>query len=153
ITRIPALYQIEKQFQYIGYFNRSLSTSLFVILVVLLTGFYIYFLHRFQRKQLSKRFFWSLVGVTAVVLAFSYNALSYDLFNYIFDAKILTHYHLNPYQYMALNFPQDPMLGFMHWTNRTYPYGPIWLGLTVPLSFVGANIFIITFYLFKFLIV
>jgi len=153
ITRIPSLYSIEKHFQYIGYFNRSLSTTLFILLVLLLSVFYLYFLRQFHRKQLTKRFFWSLVGVTAVVLAFSYNALSYDLFNYIFDAKILTHYHLNPYQYMALNFPQDPMLGFMHWTNRTYPYGPIWLGLTVPLSFVGANIFIITFYLFKILIV
>ncbi|MGH2611771.1 MAG: hypothetical protein ACRDFB_01825, partial [Rhabdochlamydiaceae bacterium] len=153
ITRIPFLYGFEKDFQYIGYFNRPLSTLLFVLLVLLLTGMYIWLLHLFQKKEISKSFFWKLIAITAVILAFSYNAFSYDLFNYMFDAKILTHYHLNPYQHKALDFPQDPMLGFMHWTERTYPYGPVWLGLTVPLSFIGANIFIITFYLFKFMMV
>jgi len=44
------------------------------------------------------------------------------------------------------------MLNFMRWTHRTYPYGPTWLGLTVPLSFLGMNYFLPTFFLFKFLI-
>jgi len=44
------------------------------------------------------------------------------------------------------------MLSFMHWTHRTYPYGPVWLLVTIPFSFIGANIFIPTFFLFKLLI-
>lgn len=124
-----------------------------MLLVIVSTTIYLYFLHLFQQTKASKAFFWKLVGITAVILVFSYNAFSYDLFNYIFDAKIVTHYHQNPYIHQALDFPGDPMLGFMHWTNRTYPYGPIWLGITVPLSFIGANYFVITFFLFKILIV
>jgi hypothetical protein len=53
--------------------------------------------------------------------------------------------------YKALDFPGDKMLGFMHWTHRNYPYGPTWLFLTVPLSFIGFQIFIPTFFLFKIL--
>ncbi|MBI3888164.1 hypothetical protein HY310_03815 [Candidatus Microgenomates bacterium] len=49
----------------------------------------------------------------------------------------------------ALDFPTDPMLSFMRWTHRVYPYGPLWLVITVPLSFVGFGIFLPTFFLFK----
>ena len=44
------------------------------------------------------------------------------------------------------------MLNFMRWTHRVYPYGPSWLVLTVPFSFIGANFFLPTFFLFKLLI-
>jgi hypothetical protein len=93
-----------------------------------------------------------LLIITAFILAFSYNAFSYDLFNYIFDAKIITHYQQNPYLHKALDFPNDPMLSFMRWTHRYYPYGPAWLFLTAPISFLGLNIFSLTFFLFKALI-
>src|SRR5205814_411517 len=83
------------------------------------------------------------------ILFFAYNAFSYDLFNYIFDAKIFVHYHQNPYFHKALDFPGDPMLSFMHWTHRTYPYGPAWLIIIAPVYYLGFGIFSITFYLFK----
>jgi len=100
-------------------------------------------------KQISKKFVWKLIFITTGVLVFSYNAFSYDIFNYIFDAKIITHYHLNPYIHKALDFPGDPMLSFMRWTHRVYPYGPVWLGLTVPLSYLGFGLFLPTFFMFK----
>lgn len=145
-----SLYQtIEKSFQYIGYFNRPLSTYLYVGLLIFLFTFYIRLLNLAIKGKIQKQTFWLLTILTTIVLTFSYNAFSYDIFNNIFDAKIITHYHLNPYQHKALDFPQDPMLSFMHWIERTYPYGPFWLAFSVPLSFMGANIFIITFFLFK----
>lgn len=93
-----------------------------------------------------------MIIAATVILTFSYNAFSYDLFNYIFDAKIVTFYNQNPYLHKALDFPDDPMLGFMHGVHRTYPYGPTWLGLAIPLSFMGSHIFLLTLYLFKALI-
>jgi Gpi18-like mannosyltransferase len=94
---------------------------------------------------------WITIIALTVILAFSYNAFSYDIFNYIFDAKIFTNYHQNPYLFKALDFPNDPMLAFMHWTQRTYPYGPTWLLVSVPLSFLGLQYFLPTFFLFKLL--
>lgn len=150
-SRIDFLRQIVKSFQYIGYFNRPLSAFIFIFLIILLINLYLGFLIMVKTRHISAKSIWKLILITAVVLAFSYNAYSYDLFNYIFDAKIITHYFQNPYLQKALDYPGDPMLSFMHWTHRTYPYGPVWLVLTVPLSFIGFNFFIPTFFFFKLL--
>ena len=138
----------EKFFKNIGYFQRPLSSFLFVGIVLFLFVFYSLILHAVYKKKISKKTIWFLIIAVAILLTFSYNAFSYDIFNYIFDAKIVTYYHQNPYLYKALDFPGDPMLSFMHWTHRLYPYGPVWLGLTIPLS-VGLKFFLPTFFLFK----
>ena len=152
ITRIPRLYAIEKLFQQIGYFDRPLSTEIFLFLSAVFLVLY-FCLWRFTtQKKIHSYTIWSIIGVITLILTFSYNAFSYDFFNYIFDAKIITHYHQNPYLHKALDYPQDPMLGFMHWIDRTYPYGPLWLVITAIISFIGANIFIVTFFLFKILV-
>lgn len=151
LSRASIFLTIEKSFQYVGWFNRPLSTLLYCFIVILLFALYVVTLVLSKKNKLQARSIWIITILAAVILAFSYNAFSYDFFNYIFDARIFTHYGLNPYQYKALDFPHDPMLGFMHWTHRTYPYGPFWLALTVPLSYVGFGYFLPTFYLFKIL--
>ncbi len=147
LSRASVFQTIEKNFQYIGYFNRPLSVTLFYILLVLLFAGYGIFLGM-SKKFTMKRLWPILLGITAI-LALSYNAFSYDFFNYIFYTKIILHYHQNPYLVTALDFPHDPMLSFMHWTHNTYPYGPFWLVLTVPLGFIGFNYFLATFFIFK----
>ncbi len=87
-----------------------------------------------------------LIGV---ILFFSYPFLSHDFFNYMFDAKILTVYNKNPYLYRALDFPSDPWLLFMHWTHRTYPYGPVFLPLTLIPSFLSFGKLILNLVFFK----
>jgi hypothetical protein len=151
ISRVEFLQNIVRSFQQIGYFQRPLSTALYVCILILLFIFYGVFLYLSKKKILQKKYIWVLLGISAVLLTFSYTAFSYDIFNYIFDAKIITHYHQNPYLQKALDYPHDPMLSFMRWTHRVYPYGPVWLGLTVPLSFIGLQFFLPTYFLFKFL--
>ncbi|HSW97852.1 MAG TPA: glycosyltransferase family 87 protein [Candidatus Saccharimonadales bacterium] len=151
ISRYPFFYGIEKTFQYVGYFQRPLSTTLYIGILLILSSLYFLMLKLSSDKKVEKRFVWKLIFASAVILVFSYSAFSYDIFNYIFDAKIVTHYHANPYIHKALDYPGDPMLSFMHWTQRIYPYGPFWLALTVPLSFIGLQIFLPTFFLFKIL--
>ena len=142
----------EKFFQHIGYFQRPLSSFIFTGIVLSLFIFYFMILRGVHAKNISKKTIWFLIIATTVILTFSYNAFSYDLFNYIFDAKIVTYYNQNPYVHRALDFPGDPMLTFMHWTHRFFPYGPTWLGLSVPLSFLGFQFFLPTFFLFKIMI-
>lgn len=147
-----SIYQtIEKSVQHVGFYQRPLSTVVFIIIASLLFIFYLLFLFLAKEDKLSFKNLSVLTILTAIVLAFAYNAFSYDLFNYIFDAKIISFYHLNPYFFKASDFANDPMLNFMRWTHRTYPYGPSWLILTVPLSFIGMNYFLPTFFLFKIL--
>lgn len=147
----PLYQEISKYFQYVGFFDRSLSTTFYILILFFLFLFYTLILIAVNKNKINRKQFWIIIFVVSGILTFSYNAFSYDLFNYIFDAKIFTHYHLNPYMYKALDFPNDPMLSFMRWIHRTYPYGPAWLFLTIPVSFIGSNIFIVTFYLLKIL--
>lgn len=149
LSKLSIWQAVEKSFQQIGYFQRPLATQLYILILALLFASYLFALFLSFKNSLTRKQIWILIIGTAVILTFSYNAFSYDIFNYIFDAKIITHYHQNPYLHKALDYPGDPMLSFMQWTHRTYPYGFFWLVLTVPLSFLGLNIFLPTFFLFK----
>ena len=151
LTRLSIWTDIQRGFQSIGYFQRPLSTYLYLGLVVLLFAYYGFFLYLTSKNRLTHRTFWIVLFSVTAFLTFSYNAFSHDLFNYIFDAKILSFYHLNPYEYKALDFPEDPMLGFMHWTHRTYPYGPVWLAITAPLYLLGFSYLLTSIVLFKLL--
>lgn len=145
-----SIYQaIEKSLQHVGFFQRPFSATIFAIILILLFIFYFLFLYLAKKNLFSIKNVKIISLITFIVLVFSYNAFSYDLFNYIFDAKIFTFYHLNPYFFRPLDFVSDPMLSFMRWTHRTFPYGPSWLVLTIPLSYLGINIFLLTFFIFK----
>jgi hypothetical protein len=149
ITRTTFFQPLQHFFQYIGYFNRPLSTGLYLFIVILLFTAYLLMLRYSRKSSTAATRLWPVLLLIGVIFLISYNAFSYDFFNYIFDAKIVTHYHSNPYLHKALDYPGDPMLSFMHWTHRTYPYGPSWLVLTVPVSFLGFGVFVPTFFLFK----
>lgn len=153
LSRAGFVQTIEKSFQQIGYFNRPLSTEIYIVILIALFGYYLYFLYLAYKNKIDKKKIWILIISSAIILAPSYTAFSYDIFNYIFDTKIITFYHQSPYLHRALDYPGDPMLSFMHWTHRYYPYGPAWLVITTPLSFIGMNIFLVTYFLFKILIV
>lgn len=149
LTQLTFWQSIQTSFQYLGYFQRTASTQIYLVILAGLFAFYFLILRAVRQRQFSAKKIWFLILLTAGILWLSYNAFSYDLFNYIFDAKIVTFYHQNPYLYKALDFPTDPMLGFMHWTHRLYPYGPLWLTITLPLSFLGFQKFLLTAILFK----
>lgn len=151
LSKLSIYQTVEKVLQYLGFYQRPFSTVIFIIIASLLFLFYCSFLYLVKKGKLKLKTLTVLTILTSVILVFSYNAFSYDLFNYIFDARIVSVYHLNPYFYKATDFASDPMLNFMRWTQRTYPYGPSWLILTVPLTFIGMNYFLSTFFLFKIL--
>lgn len=149
LSEISIWQTIQKSFQYIGWFQRPLSTFIYLAIITLLTIYYGIFLWLAKNNKLEYRQLWFIIGATSIILLFSYNAFSYDLFNYMFDAKIVTYYQQNPYEHKALDYPQDPWINFMRWTHRIYPYGPLWLFLTIPLSFIGFQVFLPTLFLFK----
>ncbi len=143
------IYQIfQKQMIYLGYFNRSLSASIFLILLAILFLYYIFIIIS-SKNQISRKQLVILVLSISFILLLSYPAFSHDIFNYMFDARIVTKYYSNPYNYTALDYPSDLWTRFMHWTHRTYPYGPVWLLLTLPFSYLGFGKFVPTLINFK----
>jgi hypothetical protein len=127
-----------------GYYNREGSWNVYLILVILLFLFYIIAVNNHETINPTR-----IALTIGIVLLFSYPFLSHDLFNYMFDAKIFTFYHQNPYLQRALDFPGDQWTRFMQWTHRTYPYGPVFLLLSLAPSFLGIGKFTLSFLLFK----
>jgi len=129
---------------YLGYYRRDISFAVYLILLVALFVFQYFFLKKFKQYSAVR-----IAGFLALLGCISYPFLSHDLFNYLFDARILTHYGLNPYTHTALDFQKDLWTRFMHWTHRTYPYGPTFLPLSLIPSFLGLGKFSLTFLLYK----
>ena len=132
----------------LGYFHRDVSWNVYLILLVLAFLFHYFFIKNYKKYNP-----FTLSIIIGGILLFAYPFLSHDLFNYLFDAKIFTFYHQNPYLKEALNFPSDPWIRFMHWTNRTYPYGPSFLLLTLIPSFLSFGKFLLSFLFYKMLVV
>jgi len=128
----------------IGYFHRDISWAIYLIFIIILFIFHKWFIAHHKKVNIH----YLLIGMSAILL-FSFPFLSHDLFNYMFDARILTHYGKNPYFFKALDFPADKWTRFMHWTHRVYPYGPVFLLLSLIPSILGWGKFTLTLFLFK----
>jgi hypothetical protein len=150
----PVFLEVQKPFIHFGYYQRPASVNVYIALLLVFFILYILTLRLIWIKKLSLYHLGILIGTLCVVLFLAYPAsFSHDIFNYMFDARIVTEYGQNPYTHKALDFPADPWIRFMHWTHRTYPYGPVWLVVTIPFSFIGLGKFLIILVLFKVLII
>jgi len=129
---------------YFGYYQREWSSVVYILGIIGLFAFHYAIIRKFPLKHVFHLAL--LIGAALVV---SYPFLSHDLFNYMFDAKIATFYHQNPYLKRALDFPNDPWTRFMHWTQRTYPYGPTFILITLIPSFLSFGKFLLAFIFFK----
>lgn len=129
---------------YLGYYRRDISWNVYITLLIILFIF-----HYLLTKKYKHNSVLTIATLIAGIGCISYPFLSHDLFNYLFDARILTYYGKNPYMFTALDFQGDLWTRFMHWTHRTYPYGPTFLPLTLIPSFLGLGKFSLNFVLYK----
>ena len=135
----------------IGYFHRPLSTLIYLAIVTSLTICYIWLIYQQKSASPKNSKYIKLLLFITLILLFAYPAFSYDIFNYIFDARIFVLHKSNPWTLTALDFPDDLWTRFMRWTHRTYPYGPTWLPLTIPFYAIGLHKFTLTLVSFKLL--
>lgn len=126
--------------------NRQQATYLYVALMSSLFTFYLWVL-RHDRNV------WNLIFITVGILFISFPAFSYDIFNYIATAKVTYLYKENPYLVMPVEISGEPMLSFLHASNKVALYGPVWIALTVVPHVIGLGNLIWTMYAFKLLIV
>ena len=129
--------------------NRPLlaTTYLSLILFLIINYLLIIFL---ATKINFKIKLWHLLFLI-LPLIFANNALSYDVFNYIFNAKMLWLYHANPHVKVALDFAYDDWTRFMHNTHTPAPYGYGWTVFSVLPYALSFNKFLLAFLNFRLL--
>lgn len=133
--------------QQLAMFNRS--DSVVVYLSLLLTMFVIYF---FIIKLVPKSvFLWKWVAAIAVVFTLSYPLLSSDVFKYLFAARMVVDYQVNPHVVPPMAFPNDTWIRFLRWIHTPSPYGPGMTVLSIFAYVVGLQKFITALFLSKLL--
>lgn len=94
-----------------------------------------------QHWPVAQRAWWAVV----LVLLLGANALSHDLFNYLFNAKMVLVYRADPHVRVALDFPQDAWLRFMHNVHTPAPYAYGWTGLSLLPLLVSGQKFLLAY--------
>ncbi len=126
-----------------------------VQLVFLLAFFSCYFLiiNSIPKKQvITQRARTLLIIVMSLPLLFSYNSLSHDVFNYIFNSRMIIEYQANPHVKTAIEFSHfDDWTRFMHNIHTPAPYGYGWTALSLLPYIAGFGKFILTWLNFRWL--
>ncbi len=92
---------------------------------------------------------WVAIAAVVAPVVLAYNALSHDVFNYIFNARMVIDYGVNPHVQTALQFASDPWTRFMHNTHTVAPYGYGWTALSLIGYVFGFGYFTMTWAVFK----
>ena len=154
LSRASIVQSLQKSFQYIGFYNRPLSTVVYIGIITLFYLLYFQVLSLVKNKSIDRHKIWKIIYILVAVLVFSYPAfLSYDFFNYMFTAKTILVYHKNPYETIPLMFAGiDPWLNFMRWTHLSTAYAPLWIFFSLIPYLLGFGYFILIMVNMKLLI-
>ncbi len=128
-------------------YNRHIYEVWFIATIITMTLIQLYFIFIKKKPKIE------LIIIGILCLSLAYPFLSTDIFSYLFSAKILYTYHLNPYTTIPETLrDKDIWLSFTYWTHRPYVYGPISLFVfLIPFLIMGAEKFLTIFYLSKIL--
>ena len=149
ISQNPLFLKFVQSMQQLGYYNRPTATMIYTLLIILLFSLFIFNLWLFHKSKVGAKYLALSTIANTFILIFAYPFLSSDLFNYLFDAKIILTYHASPYTHRPLDFPNDDWIRFMRWIHRYSPYGPFWLGFSLIPAALGFGKFILNFLAFK----
>ncbi|MBF6614177.1 MAG: hypothetical protein IVW55_13710 [Chloroflexi bacterium] len=89
----------------------------------------------------------------SITLISMYPVGAADIFDQIFRARLLSHYHLNPFTTLPNNIQGDPFQPFVAWKGDASPYGPLWELLAGGTSALAGNNLLTNLILFKLLVV
>lgn len=130
--------------------NRQLLSYIYFFLTTILIITYLVILK--IMPNLKNRVKWLVIySLLAVLpLSISYNALSHDVFNYIFNARMVIKYGADPHVQTAIQFADiDDWVRFMHNTHTPAPYGYGWTAISLLPVFIGSGKFLATWLLMR----
>lgn len=149
----PPYWQTQQWLWQTLFVDRAVLVTHFSIIIVGLTVTYLGLLHilstRFAQQPMTKHH-WVIIAIVVLPVFFAYNALSHDIFNYIFNARMVVRYSANPHVQTALEFASDEWVRFMHNTHTPAPYGYGWTAVSIVPYVLGMSFFSLTWLLFKF---
>ncbi len=147
----PVYWQAQQWFWRTWFDNPVLQAQWFAGLMVVIWLSYAFFARSLWgvREKITGKMLVIVVALFLLPLLFAYNALSHDIFNYMFNAKMVVEFGADPHVKTALDFAYDPWTRFMHNTHTPAPYGYGWTAISVVPFTLGMGKFLPSFLLFK----
>lgn len=143
----PLYLNFQQQMWQLGYHQRALSSRLYAVLILGMFAVYVLAITRF--RTLLEKTGVKLLAMLIFLLVVTYPALSHDLFNYMFNARMVVKYQQDPHIHTALEFPNDQWVRFMNNVHTPAPYGYGWTVLSLIPYSVGFHKFNPTYFAFK----
>lgn len=144
LSTFPLYWKAQEWLWQIGYHQRELSSWIYGGLLVGMIASCAIVIKKCTESEKKS----TLLSI-ALLLLFSHNALSHDIFNYIFNARMVVKYSMDPHIHTALEFPSDDWTRFMHNTHTPAPYGYGWTLLSLVPVVLGMGKFLLTYFLMK----
>ncbi len=153
---MPIIVSFQKIMQQLGFYQRFYSSVIYLIIVSGLFWGYLGILLNYKGFTLAwlrnKQFiFMSIFIIYLGVIA--YPLFSHDIFNYLFNAKMVLVYHSNPHIHTALEFINDPWVRFMHNVHTSAPYAYGWTGLSLIPVLLTIKKFTLSLWMMKVLVI
>ena len=157
IYNISFLQNLQSTISEFGYTQRPLNTVLFISITSAIWLSYLSVIKQ-NKSIIPKTLILGVITIAAIGII-SYPLFSHDIFNYLFNAKMILVYGANPHIQTALEFAQDPWTRFMHNIHTPAPYAYGWTGISLlpmiitvsnfTLSFWGMKLFVSIFFLMQ----
>lgn len=150
LTSIPTYWDLQQWLWQVLLPKNNLIVKIFILLIILFFIAYLGILLTAKKIVFSKKELIIALILIFVPFLIAHNALSHDIFNYIFNAKIVVDYRGNPHAASAGSYAGDLWLRFMHNTHTLSPYGYAWTAITLIPFLLGFGKFILIYINFKF---
>ncbi|MDD3102076.1 MAG: hypothetical protein PHE59_02940 [Patescibacteria group bacterium] len=124
---------------------------LIVGLLILALIFYIFGYKQVIKKNVNLKTIIIFFIIFNLTLLFIWPIGSTDIFTYIYQSRVLSVHHANPYLTPYSAFPNDSFYHLIKnsWSTNTTPYGPFWTIISSILSFIGKNSLLFSLLIFK----
>lgn len=148
-------YSIEPLRKYLGDSSLTLRNNYLFLLVVglllLALIFYILSYKQIIENKINLKIIVAFFIVFNLTLLFVWPIGSTDIFNYIYQSRVLSEHQANPYLASYDTFVNDKFYHIIknQWSINTVNYGPIWVIMGSILSFIGGNSLLLTLFFFK----
>jgi len=146
IFNIDKLQPFYEMMTSLGYYNRPFSTYIFLSFTVILLICYYLIIRKITLYIKQLLILLTFILITSIP---AQPMFSHDIYNYIFNAKMVLTYHVNPHVQVALDFPSNPWLRFMHNVHTPAPYGYGWTILSLIPYSISHNNFTLAYLLMK----
>ena len=150
LTSFPPYWHLQQWLWKTLWQQPTILSGSYLLIICIWFASYAGFIRQLHSTQLPpSNIHKKVLFAVALMLVVSYNALSHDIFNYIFNAKMVLLYQLDPHIHTAIEFPQDLWTRFMHNTHTPAPYGYGWTALSLVPFFLTQSSFTLSWLTFK----